>query len=453
MFNIKITKTKTYKIYGLLKRFFLIKIFFSLFVFSKICLSYANTLFFKQLESLALNIPEVQEGMNQIEKRELEKIKISIEGKPTLNFSTRGNYPISSNISKSRSRANNNDTYLDAELTLNYPIYDFGEKDFRVLAEEQRKKADQIELQKIKQIKIFDILDLCIEIIKSELTIKLLKEDIQLFEQMQSLANDRYLGGTGTLTSLRRLDLMGLGLTADLNQTEFEKEFQQKAFLKRFKADSIKYVNLVKTNIKNLKIIQRPLIIKNLSFLKKSFLLIKASNDEIKSIKASRWPSLDLKLTGNFYEAESSLLNENELLGGIGVSMPLYDSKLRDTQIKSLLIDQKTTSQNRKKAMRDIEVAFRENKTSLEKLIISKIDNKKKLTNISNNLKQLKSSSIAIKGAEFEIASLELQRRSLLRELALYNWNEKKLSLENGLITENLNEILLNINKIEKKNG
>ena len=54
---------------------------------------------------------------------------------------------------------------------------------------------------------------------------------------------------------------------------------------------------------------------------------------------------------------------------------------------------------------------------------------------------------------EFEIASLDLQRRSLLRELALYNWNEKKLSLENGLITENLNEILLNINKIEKKNG
>ena len=33
-----------------------------------------------------------------------------------------------------------------------------------------------------------------------------------------------------------------------------------------------------------------------------------------------------------------------------------------------------------------------------------------------------------------------------------HNWNEKKLSLENGLITENFNEILLNINKIEKKN-
>ena len=192
---------------------------------------------------------------------------------------------------------------------------------------------------------------------------------------------------------------------------------------------------------------------KNLSFLKKSFLLIKASNDEIKSIKASRWPSLDLKLTGNFYEAESSFLKENELLGGIGVSMPLYDSKLRDTQIKSLLVEQKTVLQNRRKTNRDVEIAFRENKTSLEKLITSKIDNKRKLTNISNNLKQLKSSSIDIRGAEFEIASLDLQRRSLLRELALYNWNEKKLSLENGLITENLNEILLNINKIEKKNG
>ena len=178
-----------------------------------------------------------------------------------------------------------------------------------------------------------------------------------------------------------------------------------------------------------------------------------ATNDEIKSINASRWPSLDLKLTGNFYEAESSFLKENELLGGIGVSMPLYDSKLRDTQIKSLLVEQKTVLQNRRKTKRDVEIAFRENKTLMEKLITSKIDNIKKLTNISNNLKQLKSSSIAIKGAEFEIASLELQRRSLLRELALYNWNEKKLSLENGLITENLNEILLNINKIEKKNG
>ena len=225
---------KTHILYSSLKRFMLIKIFFLLFLFSKICLSYANTSFFKQLENLVLNIPEVQEGMNQIEKRELEKIKISIERKPTLNFSTRGNYPITSNVSKSRSRANNNDAYLDGELTLNYPIYDFGEKDFRVLAEEQRKKSDQIELNNIKQSKIFDILDLCIEIIKSELRIKLLKQDIQSFEQTQSLANERYLGGTGTLTSLRRLDLMGLELKADLNQTEFEKEFKKKNILKTF---------------------------------------------------------------------------------------------------------------------------------------------------------------------------------------------------------------------------
>ena len=446
-------KTKAHKIYGFIKQFLLIKFLFVLLVYSISFPSHGNALFVQQLENLALNIPEVQEGINQIEKRELEKIKISIDGKPTLNFSTDGNYPISSNISKSRSRANNNDTYLDGQLTLNYPIYDFGEKNFRVLAEEQRKKSDQIELNNIKQSKIFDILELCIEIIKSELIIKLLKQDIQLFKQTQSLANERYLGGTGALTSLRRLDLMSLELKAELNQTEFEKEFKIKTFLRRFKSVSNKYVDLVRENIQDLKITHRPLIIENLSFLKKSAFLIKASDAEIKSIKASRWPSLNLKLTGNFYEAESSFVNENELLGGIGISMPLYDSKLRDTQIKSLLVDKKTILQNRRKTKRDIEIAFRENKTSLEKLKVSRIDNKKKLINISNNLKQLKSSSIAIKGAEFEIASLDLQRRSLLRELALYNWNEKKLSLENSLITENLSKILLNIKPVEKKNG
>tara|TARA_B110000503_G_C7129779_1_gene406351 strand:- start:684 stop:1997 length:1314 start_codon:yes stop_codon:yes gene_type:complete len=412
--------------------------------------SHATTNFYQELEMLASRLPEIRETLNKIKLSELEKNKISIAAEPSLNFSTLGNYPILSNLKQDRSRANNKDSYLDGKLTFNFPLYDFGEIKFQMSAEEMQKRALEIEFEKLKQTIIFEIIKDCIDIIKSNTNIQLLQNTIKSFEDTLALAKLRYTGGTGTLTSVRRLNLLGFELITELKQTKFELDLQKKSFLRRYKTDSDTYINLVKYNLKKLQIEPKDLKIENLSFIKKNLFETKALDANIQAIEASRWPSLDLKLTGTFYETENNFISENELLGGVELSMPLYDANLRSTQIDMLSIEKNILLQNRQKTKRDIQLAFRENKTSLEKLLVKQSDNKQKINEIQESLKGLNFSSNAIRTNDFEIASLELQRQATLRQIALYKWDEKFFNLENALITETLTETLVSLVSEEK---
>ncbi len=136
-----------------------------------------------------------------------------ISGSPTLDFATRGRYPITSEIDDVRDRFSDLDAqYIDGVVTLNVPLTDFGRRDAETDAGQLRYQAAQIGVDIVRQETLADLLQMAIQVQRAESGIDVLTRTLAQLEKRVDNAKARYSGGTGTLATVRTLELRRLEL-------------------------------------------------------------------------------------------------------------------------------------------------------------------------------------------------------------------------------------------------
>jgi outer membrane protein TolC len=408
------------------------------------CLGQANASdqLYEKLISFAQNMPEVLEASNEIVTSQLTHAKIAAEAHPKVQFSSVGNYPIASNLSSVRARANNRDAFLDGEISVGLPIYDFGQRSSRLKAEKFNQRKLEVRLETQINRNIFKILESSISILSSYDKKQILTEHFNIFRDAAKKVKLRYEGGVGTLKSVRRLDLIELDLQGQLSQIALEIDYQVQAFRDNFGFDPSVLIEPIRHEVIQLPQELVDYSIQSFWFDREYSNESQALDAEINSVRKSKWPSMDLKLTGVFYGVENNQLRENEILGGITISMPIYDAKIRDLGAEQLSIRKKIASQQRETNKRELDTKLEEVRRNFLKVRSLIKNHDEKIKNLEQRISDLQITSKATRNDESEIVSLTIELQELNRSQVQSRWEKRLLIVKNAFLFEQLENLI-----------
>lgn len=420
---------------------------FAFFSATSLCLGSANASdqLYEQLISRTQNMPEVLEASNEIITSQLTRAKIAAEGHPNVQFSSVGNYPIASNLSSPRARANNRESFLDGEISVGLPIYDFGQRSNRLTAEKSNQKKLEVRLETTINRNVFEILESSIGILSSYNKKQILNEHLNTFRDAAKKVRLRYEGGVGTLKSVRRLDLVELDLQGQLSQIAFEIDFQVQAFRDNFGFNHALLIEIIRDEVLQLPEELVDYNVQSFWFDREYNYESQALDAEINAVHKSKWPSMDLKLSGVFYGVENNYLRENEILGGVTITMPIYDAKIRDLGAEQLSIRKKIAGQRREANKRELDTKLEELRKNFLK-VESLIDNhEEKIVNLKQRISDLRITSAATRNDESEIVSLTTELQELNRAQVQSRWEKRLLILKNAFLFEQLENLIRSI--------
>ena len=242
---------------------------------------------------------------------------------------------------------------------------------------------------------LFEIIEIGISIQKDRLFTNSIVEDIKEIQKRQTIEKLRYKGGTGTLTTIRELELMVLELQTQLKLRSLDLEISERTFEDKYGAGPDAFMDDI------LALANTPLLGPDLSAqlskLKKFDLDKQAVNKRIQATQLEQYPKIDLTLSAAFYNLSKRFIADREIYGGVSLSLPLFDAGAANSEIKSLEVERQIISSRKKKQDSLIKTQIVEAYALLEK-----------------NLEQLNDKMITIKNLQDTLDELEIKSKSIL---------------------------------------
>ena len=246
----------------------------------------------------------------------------------------------------------------------------------------------------------------------------------------------------GTLKSVRRLDLIELDFQGQLSQIALEIDYQVQAFRDNFGFDPSVLIEPIRHEVIQLPQELVDYSIQSFWFDREYSNESQALDAEINSVRKSKWPSMDLKLTGVFYGVENNQLRENEILGGVTISMPIYDAKIRDLGAEQLSIRKKIASQQRETNKRELDTKLEEVRRNFLKVRSLIKNHDEKIKNLEQRISDLQITSKATRNDESEIVSLTIELQELNRSQVQSRWEKRLLIVKNAFLFEQLENLI-----------
>lgn len=407
------------------------------------CCAFSQTGSANPLERLILLIqtqPEYLEAKSKIALSDWTVANIRADGMPSVSFSSSGKYPIISSADRS-SRSNAGDRYIDGLFTMKVPISDAGERQKRIDAENDRKRSAELSLTILEEEMLYEIMETGLKINKNEAFIASLDSDFKDISERRDIEKLRYQGGTGTITIVREMELMALELESQRTIRSLELELLKTRFLERYSVDPSDYI----TNILELSMtpmISGPPENQRLKLKKYDFDKQEIDN-KIDATRLSQYPKIDVNLTAGFYNVTKKFLSDRELYGGVGMSLPIFDSGATKSEIKSLVLQKEITLRKKEKARSSIRLQ----ETDIQSQLIQNKEQVSEKTKIKQNLEkslaELETKAKSISASTFEQAKTFAKIREIMRELDDLAWDNRILELKLASVQETLKTSLM----------
>jgi len=226
--------------------------------------------------------------------------------------------------------------YLDAQVVVSAPLYDFGVVEYSVDAAEARARAGGLRELQVKNNIAAEALSSLLEhqtaSLKKQMYTKFLADVATLIE----LEEERYIAGFSTLSKVRELKLQYLDISTAADETVELSNRTRKLLERRFKGFDYERVPTVRL----IEYVQSAL-----SSDEDSLLAIERQiyaderlgiTHQVASVESSRLPKIEFKGSSRFYDVDKGSLDKYSLEAGIQLSVNLFDGGQKTFQIDEL---------------------------------------------------------------------------------------------------------------------
>lgn len=398
----------------------------------------SNNKYENKILELVQNSPEVYETLKNVGLSEWEIAKIKSETGFQLNASSSGGYRLASNLPRTHRRYSEEDKFVDLTIRLSKRLYDAGTASARIRAETKRKQAKTLEYNKALRSSFFTALKLGYLALSAKSQLTSIDEAIKTVKERRKLEEKRYLSGTGTSANLKELDLLAIDLITEKQVKNLELENSVNEFYNRFDANFEDYSH----EIEKLIILDIKEKVEDIVHLLDSVKIfdyqLEALDQDIISTKSSNKPQLNLNITTNLYDVQSSYLQNYELNGGMDLQFPIFDSGVQENNVRALATRKEIIVHQKQK---ETDRLLTKSKTVLNTIsnAESKVEAAEyKIDQIQMKLEQLKLRSSNMVASGLEIAKSEFRISALEREKMELFWNIRLAQAEKALIKETL---------------
>ena len=261
--------------------------------------------------------------------------EVEVSGRPTLDFTTAGRYPIDSELGDAKARVSESDeSYIDGVFLVNAPLFDFGKRDSQRLSETLKYLSVQDDLYSLKQNLAAELLaNLCLYY-RYMTSAELMESAVDVVQKAVEIEKRRYRNGVGSLGDIRALEIRHIEYESDLAGSLFRRD----DIASRTERDFDFSVN--KDDQSSMKLVETlPMLpggfdiekSARLSSLEKQRSALAAS---IESIERSNLPEIIGSVTTTFYDVDVRLGRQYEIVGGLSASIPLFDGGSKANQIE-----------------------------------------------------------------------------------------------------------------------
>jgi len=415
-------------------------------------LSYANQGEMDFIIDSVKKHPQVIEKSHLISSQQLQIMVLEADDNPKVSFSTKGNLPISSELNINQYRVNDNDkTYLDGIITAKKVLYDFGQSDANINAQQKRQKAAQLEYEKTFEQVLYRLFDLSIDNQRLNIIdISLRQSSTQMAKSLKQLKL-QFSAGVGTISEVREVQLLQLDLDTELyalkiKRAEIYKSFKQEFGLTDKQAKKVfvvaqklsKKITNANTDLLSILSANPNLEIKTQRSEQIIGLEKKAIYNQIEAIKAADKPQVEAVVTGMIYDVTRGL-DEYNIYGGLNIGLPLFDGGLSDAKIASA----KHNIRIQEDRLRGIQIDKQLKFDDLIKQILNlKTKNKASLSkqkNLSERLDNINIRLQAVSGSIVEKIRTQIELDKLERDIKNYHYALMQINLD----YLRLNELLL----------
>lgn len=419
-----------------------------------------STSFSKSIENSLLNSsvlmhPDVIEKANEIILKGINVDQILADDGLKINFSTQSKLPLTFKGLSGSKLDDALDTYVNGVVTVQKNIFDFGVVDYRVEAENSRKKALVLEYQSTYEQVVRKLLNAVNNIERIDHLLSQLKEAINVTKISVAEVKLRFTSGVGTVMDVRKAQLLTLDLKTEYQSLNQERLINLLMLKDEFSIDKSQTSNIqaqVDSFVKSLNKQQQAIndVVNNtVTYLRSSEIINlekTALRKDLKSIKAQDFPQLKASLTSVIYEVQNGF-DEYEVYGGVDLTMPIFDSGL--SSVKKRSINYKIKMQD------DLMLALTKNKSKelnelvkqYQKIQVDHDSAQKKVANLREKLKQIKQKLAVVEQGLLSKLQTQLQLSKIERSLASYPYSINTINIDYWA----LNEQLLDKMKIQIK--
>lgn len=398
----------------------------------------------EQVLDIVLNHPDVVSQQNSLILAGWRIKETESRSSPRLSFTTTGKYPIADNVAESQLRADNlNRKYIDGNLQLSKPVFDGGKRQFLEQSAVQRSLVEKLKYLETFEQQLSRFLSLLIELKRDDAELQSATADLAFLDSSIDSVRRRYELGVGTLNDVRMLELQRLDLERILSVSQREVGLKRDILLSEFgfSQDNYDWVLDLTVSIQDESNLLGLALVD--SFTNRMAQLEQVALEmDSQSVKAERFPEVNVTVTGVLYDLSNNPLNEYELYGGLSMNLPLFDGGERDAKIEGIEVQKTIKRSTLKKALSDLQANWDQTEVELKKLESQSLENQARLESIIDRLEELKIRARTIESGLIEVTQTELQRRSVARELVLTQLTRAVLQIRKAELSGRLMEMI-----------
>jgi outer membrane protein TolC len=398
------------------------------------------------------NHPNVVEKANEITLKGINIDQILAEDGLKVNLSTKTKLKIDEqgdNTSENLARVENlTRDYLDLEITIRKNLYDFGVVEYKLDAENNRKKALELEFQQIFEKTLQKLLNTANDIGRINTVLDNLNSSIVTAKTSISEIRTRFTSGIGTVMDVRQAQLLLLDLETEAQV--LTKEYEAKIIILKdefdiYKGDISVVTDKLKMFKKQLSANQNGInqMIGEALYYPRSEKIIKlekyALNSQIKALKSEDMPQLNANITSIVYDITRGS-GERQVYGGINLTMPLFDGGLSNVKKRGLTYKIKVQDDRLDALNQEKLLELNKLTKKYQSLQIEYDSAQEKLTNITEKLAQITQRMAVVDEGLLTKLQTQLQLAKIKRDLLAYPYSMQSLNIDYWALSERLIE-------------
>lgn len=366
--------------------------------------------------------PSVRAAKQDAEKLGVDVDLVALSRSPTLDFTTRGRYPITSKIDSVQDRFSDLDErYVDGVFTVNVPLTDFGVSDAKKEAASLRAQAAALKINLVKQTTLAELLVMSLQV--NSLNQSLIELQA-ILSKMQSRVGDsrmRYEGGTGALQAVRSLELKLVEIESRIMKAKYERDLLSQQFERRFDTLISEYLPTAVYFSYLLKSKGQFDVIDRDSQMMLQ-LELSALNFDSLAVDRSRFPDINGSISATLFNVDSRLGKEYDVVGGISGSMPLVDAGSRDAQLRQIGLKQQIVDEELVMDAREAFAEWEAINTKRDEINADIESLGLKKASIAQDLRELELRAQTLEGKPTDLAVIEMEAGlTVVDELSLYS--------------------------------
>ena len=366
--------------------------------------------------------PSVRAAKQDAEKLGVDVDLVALSRSPTLDFTTRGRYPITSKIDSVQDRFSDLDErYVDGVFTVNVPLTDFGVSDAKKEAASLRAQAAALKINLVKQTTLAELLVMSLQV--NSLNQSLIELQA-ILSKMQSRVGDsrmRYEGGTGALQAVRSLELKLVEIESRIMKAKYERDLLSQQFERRFDTLISEYLPTAVYFSYLLKSKGQFDVIDRDSQMMLQ-LELSALNFDSLAVDRSRFPDINGSISATLFNVDSRLGKEYDVVGGISGSMPLVDAGSRDAQLRQIGLKQQIVDEELVMDAREAFAEWEAINTKRDEINADIESLGLKKASIAQDLRELELRAQTLEGKPTDLAVIEMEAGlTVVDELSLHS--------------------------------